>query len=128
MKGRNSPGGKGHPVWHGGRHRHCTSAGSVSIKISHSVTSDIPDGRPWPPPDRDVLRAVVRRAGATPRPQLLKSGNCDRAAVVTTALLHIILSSSTPRSGLRQHVEELLRDEFADVERQAAADRTNVDA
>jgi hypothetical protein len=65
---------------------------------------------------------------ATPRPQLLPSGNCDRAAHVTTALLQIILSSLTPRSGLRQHVEELLRDEFADVERQAAADRTNVDA
>jgi len=54
--------------------------------------------------------------------------NCDRAAVVTTAVLQIILSSSTPRSGLRQHVEELLRDEFAGVERQAVADRTNVDA
>ena len=57
-----------------------------------------------------------------------EDGNCDRAAVVTTALLHIILSSSTPRSELRQHVEELLRDEFADVERQAAADRADVDA
>jgi len=101
---------------------------SAMIKISHSMTSDCLGGQPWPPPDRDVLWAVVRRAGATPRPQLLKSGNCDRAAVVTTALLHIILSSSTPRSGLRQHVEELLRDEFADVERQAAVDRTNVDA
>ena len=122
MKGRNSPGGKGHPVWHGGRHRHCTSAGSVSIKISHSVTSDIPDGRPWPPPDRDVLRAVVRRAGATPRPQLLKSVNCDRAARVTTALLQAILAT------LREHVEELLRDEFADIERQSAADRADVDA
>jgi hypothetical protein len=58
----------------------------------------------------------------------LKSGNCDRAAVVTMALLQIILSPSTPLSELRQHVEELLRDEFADVERQVAADRTNVDA
>ena len=65
---------------------------------------------------------------ATLRPQLLKSGNCDRAAVVTTALLQIILSPSTPLSELRQHVEELLRDEFVDVERQVAADRTNVDA
>ena len=104
------------------------ATGSATIEILHSVTTNIPDGQPWPPPDRDVLWAVVRRAGATPRPQLSKSGNCDRASVVTTALLHIILSSSTPRSGLRQHVEELLRDEFADVERQAAADRTNVDA
>ena len=94
------------------------ATGSPIVEILHSVTTT----------DRDVLWAVVRRAGATPRPQLLKSGNCDRAAVVTTALLHIILSSSRPRSGLRQHVEELLRDEFADVERQAAADRTNVDA
>jgi hypothetical protein len=104
------------------------ATGSATVEILHSVTTNIPDGQPWPPPDRDVLWAVVRRAGATPRSQLLKSGNCDRAAVVTTALLQIILSSSTPRSGLRQHVEELLRDEFADVERQAAADRTNVDA
>jgi len=46
----------------------------------------------------------------------------DRAAVVTTALLQIF-SSSTPQSGLRHHVEELLRNEFADVERQAITDR-----
>jgi hypothetical protein len=32
------------------------------IKISHSVTSDIADGRQWPPPDPDVLWVVVRRA------------------------------------------------------------------
>ena len=102
--------------------------GSATVEILHSVTTNIPDGQPSPPPDRDVLWAVVRCAGATPRPQPLKSGNCDRAAVVATALLQIILSSSTPRSELRQHVEELLRDEFADVERQAATDRTNVDA
>src|SRR5262245_20653044 len=98
------------------------------MKTTRTVTPDSPDGQPWPPPDRDVPWAVVRRAGATPRPQLLKSGNCDRAAVVTRTLLQIILSSSTPLSGLRQQVEELLRDEFADVERQTAADRTNVDA
>ena len=46
----------------------------------------------------------------------------DRAAIVTTTLLQIF-SSSTPWSGLRHHVEELLRDEFADVKRQAIADR-----
>jgi hypothetical protein len=33
------------------------------IKISHSVTSDGPDGQPWPPPDRNTLWAVVRRVG-----------------------------------------------------------------
>jgi len=92
------------------------------MKITLTVTSDSPDGH-WPPSDSNVAMEQ-----ATRRPQLLKSGNCDRAAVVTTALLQVILSSSTPRSGLRQHVEELLRDEFADAERQAAADRTNVDA
>jgi hypothetical protein len=54
---------------------------------------------------------------------ILPSGNCDRVAVITTALLQIILLSSTPRSGLRHHVEQLLRDEFNDVKRQAIADR-----
>jgi hypothetical protein len=68
----------------------------------------------------------VKRSQLPPR--RLRSGNCDRAARVTTALLHIILSSSTPPSGLRQHVEELLRDEFADIKRQAAADRADVNA
>jgi len=46
----------------------------------------------------------------------------DRAAVVTTALLQIF-SSSTPQSGLRHHIENLLRDEFDDVKRQAVANR-----
>jgi hypothetical protein len=32
------------------------------IKISHSVTNDIPDGRPWPPPDSGALWVIVRRA------------------------------------------------------------------
>jgi len=32
------------------------------IKILHTVTSDSPDGQAWPPPDSDVLWAVVRRA------------------------------------------------------------------
>ena len=46
----------------------------------------------------------------------------DRAAVVTTTLLQIF-SSSAPWSGLRGHVEELLRDEFDSIKRQAIADR-----
>ena len=97
------------------------SEGINSAKRSHRIAS--------------FLSGVIERFGKPiapspppQRPVILPSGNCDRAARVTTALLQIILSSSTPRSGLRQHVEELLRDEFADVERQAAADRTNVDA
>jgi hypothetical protein len=32
------------------------------IKILHTVTSDSPDGQPWPPPDNDIFWAVVRRA------------------------------------------------------------------
>ncbi len=47
--------------------------------------------------------------------------NHDRAAVVTTALLQV-LSSSAPIE-VRDGIEALLRDEFADVERQAIADR-----
>ena len=34
----------------------------ATIKIIRTVTSDGPDGQPWPPPDSDVLWAVVRRA------------------------------------------------------------------
>jgi hypothetical protein len=62
MKGGNSPGEKGHPVWHGPRHRRRTSAESASIKIFHSVTSDSPDGQPWPPTERNILWRLVRRA------------------------------------------------------------------
>jgi len=33
------------------------------IKIIHTVTSDSPDGQPWPPTERsDVLWRLVRRA------------------------------------------------------------------
>jgi len=32
------------------------------IKILHTVTGDSPDGQPWPPPDNDILWAVLRRA------------------------------------------------------------------
>jgi len=97
------------------------SEGINSAKRSHRLAS--------------FLSGVIERFGEPiapspppQRPVILPSGNCDRAARVTTALLQIILSSSTPRSGLRQHVEELLRNEFADIERQAAADRADVNA
>jgi hypothetical protein len=53
--------------------------------------------------------------------------NRDRAAVVTTALLQFILSSSAP-AAVRSDIEALLRDEFADVKRQAIADRGLPDA
>ena len=36
--------------------------GSATIEILHSVTSDIPAGRPWPPTERNVLWRLLRRA------------------------------------------------------------------
>jgi hypothetical protein len=38
------------------------ATGSATVEILHSVTSDIPDGRPWPPPDSSALWVIVRRA------------------------------------------------------------------
>ena len=32
------------------------------IKITHTVTNDSPDGRPWPSPDSGALWVIVRRA------------------------------------------------------------------
>ena len=46
----------------------------------------------------------------------------DRAAAATTAVLQLILSSSAPTAA-RDRIEDLLRGEFADVQRQAIADR-----
>jgi hypothetical protein len=48
--------------------------------------------------------------------------NRDHAAVVTTAILQLILSSSAPTAA-RDPIEDLLRTEFDDVRRQAIADR-----
>jgi hypothetical protein len=48
--------------------------------------------------------------------------NRDHAAVVTTAILQLILSSSTPTAA-RDSIEDLLRAEFDDVRHQAIADR-----
>jgi hypothetical protein len=36
--------------------------GSAIIEISHSVTSDSPDGQPWPPSHSNALCVIVRRA------------------------------------------------------------------
>jgi hypothetical protein len=32
------------------------------IKISHSVTTDSPDGQPWPPSENNDLWVIVRRS------------------------------------------------------------------
>jgi hypothetical protein len=47
----------------------------------------------------------------------------DRAAVVATAIAQIISQIRPPELWLR--VEQLLRDEFADTERQVVADRSD---
>jgi hypothetical protein len=54
------------------------------------------------------------------------SSYCDRAAVLATALTQIF-SSSMSRTELQYHIEEMLRSEFADVAREAAADRSFAD-
>jgi hypothetical protein len=50
----------------------------------------------------------------------------DRATVVTRVLLQII--ATAPPEYLREHIEALLREEFADVQHQAIADRSLPDA
>jgi len=47
----------------------------------------------------------------------------DRATVVTTAVTQITAASSLSEMERRLHAENLLRDEFDDVKRQAIADR-----
>jgi len=34
----------------------------ASIKITRTVTSDSPDGQPWPPTERNILWRLLRRA------------------------------------------------------------------
>jgi hypothetical protein len=46
----------------------------------------------------------------------------DRAAAVTRVILEIV--KQTRGAELRRHLEELLREEFADERRQAVADRS----
>ena len=50
----------------------------------------------------------------------------DRAAVVAQAVLKAL--GITPPEPLRSYLEALLCDEFADVKREAAAEREQVDA
>jgi hypothetical protein len=40
----------------------CRLAEAFALTVAHTITNDSPDGRQWPPPDRDVLWVVVRRA------------------------------------------------------------------
>ena len=47
----------------------------------------------------------------------------DRAAVIAAAIIQVVLSSSGAlASELRPRIETILRDEFADLQREAIAD------
>jgi hypothetical protein len=46
----------------------------------------------------------------------------DRTAITTTAVLQLVLSSSAPAAA-RGPIEDLLRNEFAEVRREAIANR-----
>ena len=74
-----------------------------------------------------LLPLVLFAGGGTFYETTTMIRNKDRAEVVATTLLQIVLLSSAPKL-LRHQIEQLLRDEFADIERQAAADRADVDA
>ncbi len=50
----------------------------------------------------------------------------DRAAVVTVAILQMV-AAATPQQDLQQALENYLRDEFFDAERQALADKEPAD-
>jgi hypothetical protein len=51
----------------------------------------------------------------------------DGASVVTAAIFQVTAASSVPEAERRHHVEQLLRDEFAALQREVAADRTRND-
>ena len=51
----------------------------------------------------------------------------DRAAVLAIVIQQIVRSTSDPAEQ-RRRTEQYVRDKFADVERQIAADRSNGDA
>ena len=50
----------------------------------------------------------------------------DRAGVAATAILQIV--NTAPGANLQQQIENYLRDELADVERQISAERSCPDA
>jgi hypothetical protein len=71
--------------------------------------------------------ALGNRLQAADVPYIVKTHRpCDRAAVLTTGILQII--ETAPPQECRQAIEELVRDEFTDLERQVFADRGQADA
>jgi hypothetical protein len=65
---------------------------------------------------------VVGNEVASSNPHAKIQGSTpDRAAITAVAIIQLIFRSPTPRD-LRAQIEALLRDEFADIERQVLAD------
>jgi hypothetical protein len=52
--------------------------GSAIIEISHGITSDSPDGQPWPPPDSG---APVGNRATRPRAHALARGSSSDLSV-----------------------------------------------
>jgi hypothetical protein len=72
--------------------------------------------------DNDVGRDIINTAA---RYSVGGAISRDRAAVVVTGILQIV--TLTPKKQPRPQLEDFLREEFADIARQAAADRDLAD-
>jgi hypothetical protein len=117
-----------------------------ALIIEYATTADMEDGQALPPLilDGAIWHIVRRMAGHTlwRRIFLADSGayavprhgsriDCgsrrshavarDRAAALATAVLQIV--ATTPEDEQREQLENYLRDELADIDRQAAGDR-----
>jgi hypothetical protein len=53
---------------------------SAGLEILHVTTSDIPDGRPWPPPNSDALWRIVRRVNGRTLWRAIQLGQVRSAA------------------------------------------------
>lgn len=72
----------------------------VTTKIVYEVTNDIPDGRQWPPPQSDVLWAVVRRANGRTLWRAIQLAQVRSAA---HGLLHF---SDRQQPNLKDHTDD----------------------
>ena len=68
------------------------------IKISHSMTSDSPDGQAWPPPDVTALWVIVRRAGGYTLWRAIQLAQVETAA---TDFCNFPIGSNQPERGIQ---------------------------
>jgi hypothetical protein len=64
------------------------------MKITHTVTSDSPDGQPWPPPESGALWVIVRRADGCTFWRAIELAQVRSAA---TGFSNSLLAASTRR-------------------------------